>query len=180
MSWNTCALIIEGDQARRGSALFADLGFAGLSAVSNINGDDAARSGLRGRALGLVRGWTLVWDPCMFLVPEDSAGVFERGMWPSRLEAALLALSQDARIYSFITQGITSTHGFAWYVQGDRRRLWLSHEGTVILQHGEPLPEEVRAGSEEPDEEQRLFAIMEKLTGISMVDVIGQQFKLFA
>ena len=180
MSWNTSALIIEGDQARRGSALFADLGFAGLSALSNISGDEAGSSGLRGRALGLVKGWTLVWDPCMFLVPGDSAGVFQGGIWSGRLEAALLALSQEARIYSFITHGITSTHGFAWYIQGERRRLWLSQEGTVILQKGEPLPEEVRARSEEPDEEQRLFAIMEKLTGISMDDVVGHQFKLFA
>ena len=30
------------------------------------------------------------------------------------------------------------------------------------MQHGEPMPEEVQAKSEEPDEEQRLFVITEK------------------
>lgn len=180
MSWNTSALVIEGDQVRRGSALFADLGFPGLAAVSQISGDEAGSSGLRGRALGLVSGWTLVWDPCMFLVPEESAGVFQGRIWSLRLETALLTLSQGARIYSFITQGITSTHGFAWYMQSQRKRLWVPQAGTVIMQDGEQLPEEVRARSEEPDEEQRLFVIMEKLTGISMHDALAQQFMLFA
>lgn len=180
MSWNTSALVIEGDEARRGSALFADLGFPGLAAVSRISGDEAGSSGLRGRALGLVSGWTLVWDPCMFFVPEESAGVFQGRIWSLRLETALLTLSRRGRIYSFITQGITSTHGFAWYVQGERKRLWLSQEGAIIMQHGVPLPEEVRTKSEEPDEEQRLFIIMQKLTGISMHDALAQQFEVFA
>jgi hypothetical protein len=48
------------------------------------------------------------------------------------------------------------------------------------MQDGEQLPEEVRARSEEPDEEQRLFVIMEKLTGISMHDALAQQFMLVA
>jgi hypothetical protein len=101
-------------------------------------------------------------------------------IWSVRLETALLTLSKGGRVYSFITEGTSSTHGFAWYVQGQRKRLWLWQEGTVIMQHGEPLPEEVRAKSEEPDEEQRLFVIMEKLTGISIDDVLAQQFKVFA
>jgi hypothetical protein len=52
-------------------------------------------------------------------------------------------------------------------------------EGTVIMEHGEPMPEEVQAKSEEPDEEQRLFIITGS-TGTSIDDVLAQQFKVFA
>ena len=50
-------------------------------------------------------------------------------------------------------------------------------EGT--RQHGEPMPEEVQAKSEEPDEEQRLFVIT-RSTGTSINGVLAQQFKVFA
>ena len=52
-------------------------------------------------------------------------------------------------------------------------------EGTVIMEHGEPMPEEVQAKSEEPDEEQRLFVIT-RSTGTSINGVLAQQFKVFA
>jgi hypothetical protein len=52
-------------------------------------------------------------------------------------------------------------------------------EGTVIMQHGEPMLEEVQAKSEEPDEEQRLFVITRR-TGTSIDDVLAQQFNVFA
>jgi hypothetical protein len=47
------------------------------------------------------------------------------------------------------------------------------------MEHGEPMPEEVQAKSEEPDEEQRLFIITGS-TGTSIDDVLAQQFKVFA
>jgi hypothetical protein len=47
------------------------------------------------------------------------------------------------------------------------------------MQHGEPMPEEAQARSEEPDEEQRLFVIT-RSTGTSVDDVLLQQFKVFA
>jgi len=49
------------------------------------------------------------------------------------------------------------------------------------MENGEPVPEEVQAKSEEPDEEQRLFVIT-RSTGTSIDDVLAQhqQFKVFA
>ena len=179
MSWHTSALVIEGDHARRGPDLFEDLGFPGLAEVSEVSGDEAGRSALQGRALGLVRGWTFVWDPMMFFVPGEHDGAFQSSIWSARLETALLVLSRDGRIYSFIAEGTSGTHGFAWYVQGQRKRLWLQQEGTLIMQHGEPLPEEVQAKSGEPDAEYLLFLMMEKLTGVSIGDVFSHQFKVF-
>jgi len=179
MSWHTSALVIEGDHARRGPDLFEDLGFPGLAEVSEVSGDEAGRSALQGRALGLVRGWTFVWDPMMFFVPGEHDGAFQSSIWSARLETALLVLSRDGRIYSFIAEGTSGTHGFAWYVQGQRKRLWLQQEGTLIMQHGGPLPEEVQAKSGEPDAEYLLFLMMEKLTGVSIGDVFSHQFKVF-
>jgi hypothetical protein len=179
MSWHTSAISIEGDQAQRGPALFADLGFPGLTAVSEVSGEEAGSGGLPGRALGLIREWTMVFDPWMFVAPD--ASVPKGHMWSAQLETALLTLSESRRIYFFITEGVSATHAFAWYAQGQRTRRCVWQDGTVVMEDGEPLPEEIQAMSEEPDEEQRLFLIMEKLTGVSMVDdVFAGRFKVFA
>jgi hypothetical protein len=178
MSWHTSALLIEGDQIQRGPALFEDLGFPGLAAVSEVNGEEAGSGGLPGRALGLIRDWTMVFDPWMFIAPGSH--VPKGHMWSAELETALLTLSQGRRIYFFIAEGVSATHGFAWYAQGQRTRIYMCQEGTAIMEDGEPLPEEMEARSEEPDEEQRLFLVMEKLTGISMHEVFARRFKAFA
>jgi len=47
------------------------------------------------------------------------------------------------------------------------------------MQHGEPMPEEVQAKSEGPDEEQRLFVITEKHRHLDR-RVLAQQVKVFA
>ena len=83
-------------------------------------------------------------------------------------------------MFSLLTEGASSTHGFAWYRQGRRERLWLRQEGAIVLEEGLPLPEETAAVAEEPDEEGRLFVLMAKLTGISLDDVFGRQFQIFA
>jgi hypothetical protein len=145
-------------------------------------GDDVGSSSLEGRATALVGGWTVVWDPMMF-VPDDMddfAGMFEEGIWTDGVDRALSRLSKGGRVYSFVAEGSSDTHGFAWYVDGKRRRLWLSQEGHVAMQDGTPLPEELASSSEEPDPEQRLFVLMEKLTGLSIGTADAATYRLFA
>lgn len=179
MSWHTSAIAIEGDHTKRGAALLAELGFAGLAPVGVVTGDGAGSSDLHGRAVGCVKGWTLVWDPTMF-VAEDSAGVFEDSIWSRQLEDALFALSRAGGVFTFITEGASSTHGFASYRAGARVRLRLSQEGVIVMEDGNPLPEEISVFAEDADEEQALFALLSRVTGTTMDDLFAQEFQVYA
>jgi hypothetical protein len=162
--------------------LLADLGFPGLREVAQVNGDEAGSINLEGRAIGVVSGWTLVWDPVMF-IPDDpvqAKEVFSESLWVPAVDRALARMSASSRIYSFVTEGTSGTHGFAWYVQGTRRRLRLCGEGVTLLEDGAPLPEELTATSDEPDEEQQLFVLMKLLTGVSVAEAYPVMFRVFA
>lgn len=182
MSWHTSALVIEGHHADRGAQLLADLGLPGKRDVRAVSGDQAGASDLEGRAIGAVGGWTVVWDAMMFIPDglEDLEGMFETGIWSASVETALLRLSQRSRVYSFVVEGSSGSYGFAWYVKGQRRRLWLSQEGSVVLEDGPPLSEEAPAAQEEPDGEQRMFVLMRALTGVSIADADAASYRVFA
>jgi hypothetical protein len=124
--------------------LLADLGLPGKRDVGVVSGDQAGASDLQGRAIGVVQGWTVVWDPMMFIPDglDDFEGLFETGIWCAAVEQGLLTLSQRSRVYSFVVEGSSDSHGFAWYVNGRRRRLWLSQEGSFVMQEGPRLAEE--------------------------------------
>lgn len=113
-------------------------------------------------------------------VPEHPDGLFEDSIWSAQLDAALARLSRSSRVYSFLTEGTSGTHGFSWYVGGARRRLWLWQAGSLVMEMGAPLQEEDDAAAEDPDGEQMLFALMEKLTGVFLDDVLAQRFSVFA
>lgn len=182
MSWHTSALVIEGDHAGRGPALLADLGFPGKSEVGEVNGDEAGSGDLAGRAMAVVSGWTIIWDPMMF-VPEDLSsldGMMQDGIWAPAVERTLARLSENAKVYSFLAEGASDTNGFSWYVQGQRKRVCLSQAGEIVLEAGDMLPEESEAQREEPYDEQRLFLLMEKLTGVSIEAAVAASYKLFA
>jgi hypothetical protein len=161
--------------------LLADLGLPGKRPVGVVSGDQAGASDLQGRAIGVVRGWTIVWDPMMFIPDglDDLEGMFETGIWSAAVEQGLLTLSQQSRVYSFVVEGSSDSHGFAWYVKGQRRRLWLSQEGSVVMEEGPRLAEEA-AAAEEPDGEQRMFVLMKALTGVSIADADSASYRVFA
>ena len=83
-------------------------------------------------------------------------------------------------MYSLLAEGASDTNGFAWYLKGQRRRVWLSQAGEIVLEAGAVLPEESEARNEEPYDEQRLFLLMEKLTGVSINAAVAATYKLFA
>lgn len=182
MSWHTSAIVIESDHHDRGPALLAELGFPGKSEVGEVNGDEAGGGDLAGRAMTVVSGWTIIWDPMMF-APEDLSnldGMMRDGIWAPAVERTLARLSENSKVYSFLAEGASDTNGFAWYVQGQRRRVWLSQAGEILLDDGAILPEESEAQKEEPYDEQRLFLLMEKLTGVSIEAAVAASYKLFA
>jgi hypothetical protein len=179
MPWHTSALVIEGDHEERAAELLADLGFPALKRGPQITGDEAGESSLPGRAVGVVNGWTFVWDPLMF-APNHPSEPFEDGIWSRQLDQTLARMSRQGRVYSFHSEGASDTHGFAWYAKGALRRSWLWRHGEVAFEKGAILPEEQAAVAEDPDEEGRLFVLMEKLTGVSLDDVFSHRFTVFA
>ena len=124
MSWHTSAIVVQGNHIAGIEKLLASFGFPGMTRTGEISGDAAGSSGLPGRAVAFVDGWTFIWDPMMFrpLSPADQMA----GMWPEQLDQALIEISRSYRIFSFITEGTSSTHGFSFYADGELRRLLLS------------------------------------------------------
>jgi hypothetical protein len=179
MSWHTSAIVVEGDHVAGATEFLARLGFPGLTRTGEVSGDVAGSSDLQGRAVGVVRGWTLFWDPMMF-IPADARGVFEDSIWSAQVDRVLAELSCTNRIYSFLTEGTSSTHGFSWYAGGNRRRMRLWQEGEIVLEDGLPLPEEGSVVVEDWDEEGRLFMLLEALTGIAMNEVLEQTHEVYA
>lgn len=182
MSWHTSALVIEGSHLARGPDILADLGLPGRTDVGPISGADVGSSDLEGRAIGVVGGWTLIWDPMMFVPDdlEDLTGMFEDGIWSEPVDLALAHISEKSRVYSFVAEGSSDTNGFAWYVGGSRARLLLSQARELVLDEGAALPEETAAITEEPAEQSRLFLLMEKLTGVSLEASDAATYRLLA
>jgi hypothetical protein len=179
MSWHTSAIVMEGDHTARALEVFGTFGFSHLRYAGEVDGDEAFSVHLDGKAAGVVQGWTLFWDPMMFL-GEDPEVAASPGLWPRQVEEALARWSESTRIYSFLTEGASGTHGFAWYANGRRQRVCLRQQGEIVFEGGSALPEERKAEVLEPDEEQRLFVLMEGLTGVSMDAAISQTFALYA
>jgi hypothetical protein len=179
MSWHTSAIAIQGDHAGAAVVLLDAFGLPGLARVGQVDGDTAGSSSLEGVAVGVASGWTLLWDPTVFLGP-DPTGSFGSGLWPTKVEDELVRLSQRVAIYSFTLEGTSGTCGFAWYQDGRRQRLWLAQEGNVILQEGPELPQEAAAMAEERDDEQRIFLLMHMLTGVAIGETMTLRYALYA
>ena len=93
MSWHSSAIVMEGDHTARALEVFSLFGFPHLRQVGEVTGDEASSGHLAGKAVGLVGGWTLFWDPMLFL-HEDPP---ERGLWPTGVTVSRSAVSNIAR-----------------------------------------------------------------------------------
>lgn len=174
MSWHTGGVAIQGVVAGDPASVVASLGFAGSFSGQMVSGDVAGSSSLDGRAVGTVGGWTFVWDP-MMLMDDDSAGAFDSGIFPIAVEARLRQLSMGGRVFAFLTEGASSTHGYSVYADGRRIRTWLTQEYESVLDEGEPLEEE-GAFMDEEDGEQRVLGMLTAITRVTFNDIFETQF----
>ena len=176
MSWHTGGVAIEGDVASDPAAVTAALGFAGEFRGQTVSGDGAGSGSLHGRAVGRVGGWTFVWDPLM-LMGDDPAGAFDAGIFPTVVEERLAALSRGRRVFAFLTEGTSSTHGYAVYFGGNRTRLWLQQEGQPVMDEGPAIREEQPFADEE-DGEERVLGLLQAVTGVNFDEIFATEFQV--
>lgn len=177
MSWNTGAIFIRSGLGHEPEQLLARLGVQDAKFVGRVSFDEATSGLGEGWAIGVVEGWTLVFDPIMFLSlgwPEgDSLSI-----WPLPLENRLCEMSRECEVVSFLLAGASGTAGFARFNDGELERCFLFQDGQ-IKDIGAPSPEEQRAFAEESgDEEQAVLALAARLS-VGWDKIAEAEFSLF-
>ena len=137
MSLHANFVLLQGDHRRDVERLLGDLGFAFAVDPRSMPSFNAASKALLQfqmsptvvkQAVGLVRGWTVLYDPERMLATE-----------PETLRK--LARLSRARLLSVICDGLSGSCGFV-AVQGAMTRALLLSNGAVVHDSGPPLPEE--------------------------------------
>lgn len=103
-------------------------------------------------AIGELDGWTLLVDT-LFAVP-DQAEVVHRA-------------TRGRQGFAFLWQAATASYGFGAHADGAGYRSLFRSQGTVVIDQGEPLPEEI--GLEwDDDPEATLVEVASRLTGLDV------------
>ncbi len=89
-----------------------------------------------GTAIGFYQQSTIISD---FFLSQCSIITFPH---LSSLDQSLMSLSADGDILSFYLQGNIGHYGWAYYRDGKKIRVHQNLEGEVVIDEGEPLPEE--------------------------------------
>ncbi|WP_458687105.1 hypothetical protein [Nocardia tengchongensis] len=98
--------------------------------------------------IAVAGGWTFIADPDFRVSFNDYA---------------VLQISPQGRALAWVTNSVSTLHGFAWYVDGAPLRRVVYAEGEVVDESGEPLREEALAP--EPLSEDFVFEMIKRLTG---------------
>lgn len=178
MSWNTGAIFIHSRLGDVPEQLFARLGARNSEFVGRVSFDEATSGLGEGWAIGVVEGWTLIFDPMMFLSlgwPEGDS----QSIWPLALESRLCEMSRDGGIVSFMLAGASGTAGFAHFRDGELDRCFLYTEDGQIKDVGVTRPEEQQAWAEENgDEEQAVLSLAARLS-VGWQKIAQAEFALF-
>jgi hypothetical protein len=137
MSLHANFVLLEGDRRREVERLLGELGFAFAVVPRAMPSFNAASKALLQfqvsptvvkQAVGLVRGWTVIYDPERAIAAE-----------PDTLRK--LARLARARLLSVVCDGLSGSCGFV-AVQGAATRALLVSNGAVVHDSGPPLTEE--------------------------------------
>lgn len=157
MGWHASGLIVQGnvDPAQ----------FPGLPRASGqqLSGDEVYSDGFAGEfATASVGAWNVVADPQLQAAFDDSL---------------VAGLSRGSRALAFVTHGVSTVRGFAWYVDGSAIRRVIYAEGEVAEEYGAPIAEE--AGLPDPIDEDYVFEIVARLTGMDWADIAEASYSVF-
>ncbi|MFF0609041.1 hypothetical protein ACFYUD_10270 [Nocardia tengchongensis] len=112
--------------------------------------------------IAVVGGWTFVADPEFRVSFNDDA---------------VLQVSTKGRALAWVTNSVSTLHGFAWYVDGAPIRRVVYAEGEVVDESGEQLLEEALAP--EPLSEDYVFEMIERLTGEGWGDGADAMYRVW-
>ena len=178
MSWHTSGIILRGDWHRSPAKLFGELGFAEPKWARSASFEEVTGVTLEGRAVGYVKGWTIVWDAHMFFNLAEPEAPSPDCLWSAPVDWGLTRLSQDSFVFSFILEGSSGTYGYSVYQGGHRIRTFLAQEDTVRIDSGDALQEETAVFARETDGEARIFLLMERLA-VSARDLEPMHFDVY-
>jgi hypothetical protein len=177
MSYNTSAVLIKSKVGEQPERLFEALGFPNAKFVRSVSFDEATSNHLPGRALAVSKNWTAIFDPEAFGLFVDAP--IADGFLPASLEQRLAALSRQAEVFSFMLAGTSSTAAFTHFLGGTRVRCLLMQEGAPAIEIGTPGEIETAVMAEDPDMEDAMFSIAERL-GFDLFAEPHPQYSLFS
>ncbi|MCP2315181.1 hypothetical protein APR12_000511 [Nocardia amikacinitolerans] len=158
MGWNVAGLLVEGEIGK--NELVA------LPGAPDENGETCSgyevfSTSFQGDyAIAAVGGWTVLADPWISVLEDESAGP---------------RLAEGRRLLTFVGNGTTDMYGVGWYVDGELVRDVLVVEGEPVAEEGVPLPEEDGLGLHQEDD---LFALMLRLTGVDFGSVADAEYRV--
>ncbi|MFE3988956.1 hypothetical protein ACFXPR_31130 [Nocardia tengchongensis] len=112
--------------------------------------------------MAVVGGWTFIADPEFRASFNDDA---------------VLEISDKGRALAWVTNSVSTLHGFAWYVDAVPVRRVVYAEGEVVDESGERLPEE--ASAPEPLSEDYVFEMIGRLTGKDWGDSANAPYRIW-
>jgi hypothetical protein len=151
MSWNTSVLLAEGKSLADVRRVIPDVFRV---TQRTVEWEEASSPSLgQDVALGELPGWGVLWTPNVRVTT-----------FPEVLEAA----SRGGRALTLVLSGVNDYYGFCLYAGGAEVRRLIRQRRTPVEQAGEPLPEE--ADLDWRDEEDALFDLARRLTGLAVAD----------
>jgi hypothetical protein len=163
MGYHTNALFVRGATLDDLRDALPDIFFVDSEEDGDSLGFDAAAAGSLEPdcAAAEIDGWLVLWDPI---------GHLSRGERGEEFRGRLI---RGGTALSVTMEGTTDTYGFTWIVDGKvRRDLAYEQRREVIVDEGEPLPEE--ANIKLPKwgrDEDWTFTLVERLTGVRRRDL---------
>ncbi len=157
MSLHASFVLIEGDHRRAVERLLSELGYSfavvprtapSFSAASKVLFQWQVGKSVVKKAVGLVRGWTSLYDPERHLAAEPYA-------------LRKLASHSRSRVFSMVCDATSGAFGFA-LVRGGLARAWFCNASGIVIDEGAPVPEEEGFCHDHPCEDDVLH-VMERV-----------------
>jgi uncharacterized protein DUF6461 len=159
MGWRMAGLMVEN---RTPDDVLAVLPGAPRPLGIRLTGDEALSMSVDADyAVATLDGWTVVSDPGVRAWSETICEPLSSG---------------DRRTLSFVVDDLTTTHGFAWYVDGHHVRTAFYLEGEPTDHDGDPLPAE--RNLPDPASEDHVPVLAARLTGLGTAELFGASYEL--
>lgn len=166
MSYNTAFLFSKTHRGKGKSHYFGGLGLPNGKECGDLTFDQATSLNLDGKALAVIKDWTVVIDPTLFYEVENHPSVKEPGLFPVVIESRLDGKSTSLGAILF---GNSSTYGFT-YFNKKRERLFLKSDNEIIHDIGSSTFPSDNFNETEGGEE-AIFGIIYEATGLSAKDL---------
>lgn len=160
MGFQLAALVVEGDLSNDPRGVLARLGFPTGVQAGTVSFVEATSPQASTRCLGSNGEWTMITDALPFVSVTSTAPI--GSLWSNDVTRFLRECSEDGKTaFGVIMATLSTSYGFSLHRDGVHQRSYLEQHGNVVVDVGDPLPDETVAHSE--DKQVALFQLMHKL-----------------